>query len=92
MSQFGGYFACNTLISYVILSDNVLQKRGTMAGRRYLTEGQVAEIVGRAVQTLRNDRFRRQGLPYIKLGKLVRYDEQDVIDYMESRKIQTEIL
>ncbi len=57
---------------------------------KYLTEKQVAEITSRALSTMRNDRFLNRGIPYIKIGKSVRYSLQDVINYMESRKIITE--
>jgi hypothetical protein len=56
---------------------------------KYLTEVQVAEIMSRALSTLRNDRFNRRGLPYIKVGRSVRYSLNDVIQFMESRRIKT---
>jgi len=57
---------------------------------RYLTEKDVQKITQRALSTLRNDRHRSRGIPYMKIGRSVRYNIQDVIDFMESRKIQTE--
>ncbi len=58
---------------------------------RYLNERQVAEITGRSVFTLRNDRFKRQGIRYIKInGRQVRYSLKDVVDFMEARKVETE--
>ena len=57
---------------------------------RYLTEIEVSEITRLSLSTLRNDRFRGQGIPYIKIGRSVRYSLQDVVEFMESRKIQTE--
>jgi len=54
---------------------------------KYLNEKQVSEITGRALQTLRNDRFNRRGLPYIKLSRMVRYSLTDVVEFMESRKV-----
>ena len=56
---------------------------------RYVDENKVSKITGRAVQTLRNDRFLRKGIPYFKVGRSVRYDLQEVIDFMESRRIDT---
>jgi len=58
--------------------------------KRYIGEKEVARITGRALPTLRNDRHRRRGIPYVKMGRSVRYNLEDVIDYMESRKILTE--
>jgi len=57
---------------------------------RYLNEKDVKKITQRALPTLRNDRHRGRGIPYMKVGRSVRYNIQDVIDFMESRKIQTE--
>ena len=59
---------------------------------KYITEKEVAHITGRALQSLRNDRFLRRGIPYIKMGRSVRYSYGDVIAFMESRKIETEDL
>ncbi|MDX9785371.1 MAG: helix-turn-helix domain-containing protein [Desulfobacterales bacterium] len=56
---------------------------------RYLTENQVAEITGRAVQTLRNDRFLGKGFPYSKIGRSVRYSLNDIHDFMKSRAVKT---
>jgi len=56
---------------------------------RYLNEVRVADITGRALSTLRNERARGLGIPYIKIGRSVRYDLTDVIQFMESRKIKT---
>ena len=55
---------------------------------KYLNEVEVSQITGVALSTLRNQRFAGIGIPYCKLGRSVRYSLQDVIDYMESRKIQ----
>jgi predicted DNA-binding transcriptional regulator AlpA len=57
---------------------------------KYLDERQVSRLTGRAIQTLRNDRHKGQGLPYRKLGRLVRYREDEVIEAMESRRVQPE--
>ena len=57
---------------------------------RYLTEVQVAELTGRALSTLRNDRSIGRGVPYIKIGRSVRYDLGDVIRFMDAHKIITQ--
>lgn len=59
---------------------------------RYVNEKEVSRITGRAIQTLRNDRFRGQGIPYVKIGKAIRYQLSDVIDFMENRKVKTDPL
>lgn len=56
---------------------------------RYVTENEVADLTSLSVQRLRNDRFQQKGIPYVKIGRSVRYNLEDVINFMESRKIQT---
>lgn len=56
---------------------------------QYLTEGEVSSITRRALQTLRNDRHRRRGIPYVKVGRSVRYKLADVLEFMDSRRIET---
>lgn len=58
--------------------------------KRYLNEVQVSEITGRALSTLRNERAKNQGMPYIKIGRSVRYDLGDVIRFMDAHKIETQ--
>ena len=57
---------------------------------QYIDEKEVSKITGRALPTLRNDRALNRNLPYVKFGRSVRYNLQDVIEFMESRKIHTE--
>jgi len=61
----------------------------SMTGPKYLNEVMVAELTGRALSTLRNERAMGQGIPYIKIGRSVRYDLEDIVSFMESRKIRT---
>ena len=56
--------------------------------KTYLNEKEVAAITGRAISTLRNERFMRKGLPYLKVGgRSIRYKTEDVISFMEGRRI-----
>jgi predicted DNA-binding transcriptional regulator AlpA len=56
--------------------------------KKYLNEKEVAAITGRALSTLRNERFMRKGLPYYKVGgRSIRYKSEDVISFMEARRI-----
>ena len=57
---------------------------------RYLNERQVSKITGRALSTLRNERSKKTGISYTKIGRSVRYNIKDVIEFMESRKIMTQ--
>jgi len=59
---------------------------------RYVDEREVSRITGRSLQTLRNDRFLRRGIPYCKIGRSVRYNSEEVLRFMEAHKVQTESL
>ena len=52
-----------------------------------LTEIELAEILKKSVQTLRNDRFLGRGVPYIKVGRSVRYLKTDVEEYIQKNRI-----
>ena len=56
---------------------------------QWISEKEVSQMTGRATQTLRNDRVKCQGIPYSKItpGRSVRYLLDDVIGFMESRRI-----
>ena len=58
--------------------------------KRYLNEKQVSEITGRSVSSLRHDRTKGAGLPYIRIPgqRRIYYDEQDVHAIMEQHKIR----
>ena len=56
---------------------------------KYLNEKQVSEMTSIAVQTLRNWRHFGKGFPYHKIGRCIRYNEQDIISHMDGKKITT---
>ena len=62
--------------------------------QKLITEKGLAEITGLALQTLRNQRHERRGIPYIRLGGekrgAIRYDLADVEAYIASRRIDPE--
>ena len=51
----------------------------------WLTEKSVAKMTGVSVSTLQKQRFHKVGV------KSVRYSFQDVMDYMEAQKIETDL-
>jgi hypothetical protein len=62
---------------------------------QYLTETEVSHMTRRALSTLRNDRFKRRGIPYHKIGvsgRSVRYKLADVINFMEAGRIETSFI
>jgi len=56
----------------------------------WIDEYAVSRITGIPVQSLRNWRFLRKGFPYFKIGKSVRYRLDEVIRFMEERKVDIE--
>ena len=57
-------------------------------GLRYLNEKEVAELIGFSVQSLRNWRFLGRGPSYIKVGRAVRYQLKDILNWIESHRIE----
>jgi hypothetical protein len=56
--------------------------------KRYVDTVETSRITGRAAGTLANDRTYRRGIPYVKVGKRVLYDLDDVYEFMERHKIR----
>jgi predicted DNA-binding transcriptional regulator AlpA len=48
-----------------------------------LSDRDVEKITGRARSTLQKDRVGGNGIPFVRLGRLVRYRESDVIAYLD---------
>jgi len=57
---------------------------------KYIDEREVANITGFALSTLRNNRFKGEGISYVKVGRSVRYNLQDVVKFMEAHRVQLE--
>ena len=55
----------------------------------YLTDKDVAFITGMSRRYIQKMRLNGVGIPYCKIGRSVRYAYADVIEFMESRKVQT---
>ena len=62
----------------------------TRSGReRFLTDNEVADWLGTTTSTLAIWRCtQRYNLAYVKVGRLVRYRESDVLDFLESRLVK----
>ena len=58
--------------------------------QQLVTERQVADILQKSVQSLRNDRCLKKGLPYCKLGRSVRYRIADVEKFIASGRVEPE--
>jgi hypothetical protein len=57
---------------------------------RYVDEREVSRLTSRALSTLRNERCLRRGIPYLKCGRRVLYRLDDVVNFMESRRVHFE--
>jgi hypothetical protein len=51
------------------------------------TASQMAAILQTTVDSLAQDRYRRRGVPWIKIGGRVRYLREDVLDYLSANRI-----
>lgn len=51
---------------------------------RLLDDYEVARITGRARSTLQKDRTRGTGIPYVRIGALVRYRASDLAAFLDS--------
>jgi len=62
--------------------------------KELITEKQLAELTGLAVQTIRNARHLRRGIPYIRIGGerrgAIRYSLGDVEAYLQAHRIDPE--
>jgi predicted DNA-binding transcriptional regulator AlpA len=60
---------------------------------RLLSDVDVAAITGRARSTLQKDRVVGTGIPFVRIGRLVRYRQSDVaafLDALPSRRSTSE--
>jgi len=55
-----------------------------------LTEQEVSRLTSIPLNTLRGDRFKRQGFSYVKKGRSIRYRLSDIQDYLEQHTIHPE--
>jgi predicted DNA-binding transcriptional regulator AlpA len=62
-----------------------------MAEKELLSQRQVAQIFGISERTLEGLRQRRLGPPYVKLGKLVRYDPIAIDRFLQANTIEPRI-
>ena len=76
---------------YIVdMNDGGLTMEHFLEPPRWVDEKRVAEVMGIAIQTLRNWRFQGTGPAYSKVGRAVRYRLDDVIHFMEERRIKVE--
>lgn len=59
-----------------------------MENRKLLSPESVSELTGIPETTLAQWRYRKQGMPYLRIGRLVRYDQADVDAYLQRCRIE----
>ncbi|PYP90054.1 MAG: excisionase [Candidatus Angelobacter sp. Gp1-AA117] len=52
-----------------------------------LSVEQVADLTGLSTETLAQWRSQKRGIPYLKIGRCVRYDAQDVQSYLAGCRV-----
>jgi hypothetical protein len=55
---------------------------------RLWDEKETARFLGLSVEFLQADRARRRRIPYVKLGRAVRYDPADVLAFKDRCKVR----
>ena len=55
---------------------------------RAMNEHEVSLLVGKSVQTLRNDRYLGKGVTYFKVGRAIRYRRGEVLKWLETQRIE----
>ena len=62
-----------------------------MATDALLTTEEVANMTGLSRETLAQWRSQRRGIPYLKMGRAVRYDPADVQAYLEGCRVSVSV-
>ncbi len=55
---------------------------------RLLTPEEVSALIGVPVATLAQWRYRKCALPYLRIGRLVRYSQADVESFLQRSKVE----
>lgn len=70
--------------------EQVQRGTGALISIQLLTEQQVSQATNIPLPTLRNDRFRCKGFPYVRKGKSIRYRLSDLQRFLEANTIYPE--
>ena len=64
-----------------------MSQTATLSLPSFLTADAVAELTGLSLETLAQWRSQRRGIPYLKIGRVVRYDPSDVQNYLDGCRV-----
>lgn len=56
--------------------------------RKLLSPEEISRLIGIPTATLAQWRYRKTGIPYLRIGRLVRYDVADVESYLQRCRIE----
>lgn len=56
--------------------------------QRYVDEKAVSTMIDAALPTLRKWRNERRGPSYVKIGRMVRYDIEEVMKFMDAHRVE----
>jgi predicted DNA-binding transcriptional regulator AlpA len=51
-----------------------------------LSDRELSRVTGRSVSTLQKDRLKGEGVPFVRIGRLVRYRPSDVETWLATRR------
>jgi hypothetical protein len=70
------------------LEEENMENVNELLKKPFLNEKETAELTGRALSTLRNERHLRRGIPYLKVSRrTIRYKLDDVLLFMQALRI-----
>ena len=55
---------------------------------QYYTEEQVAQMTGISKKTLQQHRWLKKGIAYSRLGRSIRYEHSDILNFMGGNRIE----
>ena len=58
----------------------------------YLTESQVSVLTGFSRSSLQQHRWLGKGIPFIRVGRTIRYEKTEIQAYLEKFRVQTKPL
>lgn len=67
----------------------IINERGSMQKKLFITEREAAKIAALKIQTLRNWRCKKVGPSFSKIGTLVRYSYEGFLKFLEDKKVTT---
>jgi predicted DNA-binding transcriptional regulator AlpA len=63
----------------------IQQRTGTLKMENLLSDRDLSRVTGRSRSALQKDRLKGDGVPFVKLGRLVRYRLSDVQSWLATR-------